>query len=81
MARLTSPPLDLYVNELTIRVCIITNGSLVCFSWGLFLWPVWCARMLGWSSNGSGVNRQAPTQLEITTRLGRKLGHQIGYYL
>jgi len=37
--------------------------------------------VLGWSSNGSGMNGQAPTQLEITTQLARKLGHQIGYYL
>jgi len=29
--------------------------------------------------NGSGVTGQAPTWLEITTRLARKLGHQ-GYY-
>jgi len=76
-----SPPLDFYINELTIHVCISAIVSLVCFSWGLFLGPVWRARMLGWSSNGSGVNRQAPTWLEITTRLARKLSHQIGYYL
>jgi len=73
-----SPPLDFYISELTINVCIIAIVSLVCFCWGLFLGPVRRARVLGWSSNGSGVNRQAPTQLEITTRLARKLGHQIG---
>jgi len=32
-------------------------------------------------SNGSSVTGQAPTWLEIATRLARKLGHQIGYYL
>jgi len=32
-------------------------------------------------SNGSGVTGKAPTWLEITTQLDRKLGHQIGYYL
>jgi len=37
--------------------------------------------VLKWSSNGSGLTGQAPTWLEITTRLARKLGHQIGYYL
>jgi len=37
--------------------------------------------VLGWSSNGGGVNGQAPTQLEIATQLARKLGHQIGCYL
>jgi len=62
-----SPPLDFYINELTIHVCITAIISLVCFSWGLFLGPVWCAQVLRWSSNGSGVNRQAPTQLEIAT--------------
>ena len=59
----------------------IANGSLVCFCWGLFLGPVWCAWVLGWSTNGNGVTRQAFTQLEITTQLARKLGHQIGNYL
>jgi len=54
------PLLDFYINELTIHVCIITNGFLVCFSWGLFLGPVWCARVLGWSSNGSGVTGRHP---------------------
>jgi len=34
-----------------------------------------------WSSNGGGLAGQAPTWLEITTLLARKLGHQIGYYL
>ena len=29
--------------KLTIHVCIIVIVSLVCFSWGLFLGPVWCA--------------------------------------
>jgi len=76
-----SLPLNFYINELTIHVCIITIVSLVCFSWGLFLGPVWCARVLRWSSNGSGVNGQAPIRLKITTQLARKLGHQIGYYL
>jgi len=33
------------------------------------------------SSNGSGVTARASTRLEIATQLGRKLGHQIGYYL
>jgi len=37
--------------------------------------------VLGWSSNGSGLNGQVPTQLEIAIRLTRKLGHQIGYCL
>jgi len=32
-------------------------------------------------SGGLGVTGQAPTWLEITTRLARKLGHWIGYYL
>ena len=76
-----SPPLDFYINELTIHVCIIAIVSLLCFFWGLFFWPVWCAQVLGWSSNGSGVNEQVFTWLEIITWLARKLGHQIGYYL
>jgi len=42
-----SQPLDFYINELKIHVCIIANGSLVCFSCGLFLRPVWCAQVLG----------------------------------
>jgi len=59
-------------------VCIIANGLLVCFSWG----PFWNVQMLGsWSSTGSNVTGQAPTQLEITTQLVRKLGQWIGYYL
>jgi len=65
MARLHdfSPLLDLYINELAIHVCIIAIGSLVCFSWDLFLEPVWGAQMLGWSSNGSGVTRKLGTHL------------------
>jgi len=46
MARLTSPPLDFYISELTIHGCIIAFVSLVCFTWGLFLRPVWRARVL-----------------------------------
>jgi len=76
-----SPRLDFCINELTIHVFIIAIVSLVCFSWGLFLGPVLRARVFGWSSNGSGVNKQVSTQLEIATWLARKLGHQIGYYL
>jgi len=34
--------------------------------------------VLGQSSNGSSVNGQATTRLEIATQLDRKLGHQIG---
>jgi len=75
------PPLNFYTNELTNHVCIIANGSLVCFSWCLFLGFVWHARVHLWSSNGSGVTGRAPTWLEIATWPGRKLGHQIGYYL
>jgi len=33
-----------------------------------------------WSSNGDGLTGQAPKNLEITTQLARKLGHQIGYF-
>jgi len=73
-----SPPINCYTNELTIHVYTITNDSLVCFSWHCLLWPVWHAWVLEWSSNGSGVNRQVSTLLEITTILARKLGHQIG---
>jgi len=63
-----SPPLDFYINKLTIHVCIIANGSLVCFSWGLFL-------RLVWSSNGNGVTGQAFTWMGITTQLVNELGH------
>jgi len=75
------PSLNFYINELTIHMCIIAKGFLVCFYWGLFLWLVWHAWVLGWSSNGSGVTGQVPTWLEIITWLVRKLGHQLGYYL
>jgi len=75
-----SPPLNFYINKLIIHSCIIANDSLVCFSWGLFLGPIWHAQVLRWSSNGSGVTGQAPW-LELTTQLARKLGHLIGYYL
>jgi len=76
-----SPIFNLYINELTIHVCIIAIVFLVCIFWSLFLGPVWHAPVLKWSSNGSGLTRQAPTRLEITTWLAKKLGHQIGYYL
>jgi len=76
-----SPPLNFYINELTIHMCIIAIVSLVYFSWGLFLCPVWRTGVLGCSSNSSGVNRQAPTRIKIATRLARKLGYQIAYYL
>jgi len=72
-----SPPLDFYINKLTIHVCIIANCSLVCFSSGLFLWPIWCARVVfkwqwfGWTGTHPVVNGH-------TT--GQKFGHQIGYY-
>jgi len=64
-----------------IHVYAIANDSLVCFSCSCFLGPVWRARVLGWSSNGCGVNGQVSTWLEITTQLARRLGHQIGYCL
>jgi len=75
------PPLNFYINELIIHVCIIANDSLFCFSWGLFLEPVWHSQVLRWSSNGSSMTGKAPTRLEITTQLVKKLGHQNGYYL
>jgi len=71
----------IYINELTIHECIITNGFLVCFSWGLFLGCVWSAWVLKWSSNGSDLTGQASTQLEISKQLARELGYQISYYL
>jgi len=47
---------NFYINELIIHMCITAKGSLVCFSWGLFLRPVRCAWVLRWSLNGSGVH-------------------------
>jgi len=76
-----SPTINCYTNELMIHVCAIAHDSLVCFSWGCFLRPVWHAWVLGWSSNGSGVIGQVSTWLEIATRLARRLSHQIGYCL
>jgi len=51
--------------------------------WSAFLGAVFSglSDVLGWSSNGSGVNGQVSTWLEIPTRLARRLGHQIGYCL
>jgi len=51
--------------------------------WSAFLGAVFSglSDMLKWSSNGSGVNGQVSTRLEIATQLARKLGHQIGYCL
>jgi len=63
-----SSPLNCYTNELMIHVCIIAKDSLVWFSWGYFLRPIWCAWVLRWSLNGSGVTGQVSTQLEISTR-------------
>jgi len=37
--------------------------------------------VLGWFSNGSGVNGQVSIRLKIATRLVRRPGHQIGYCL
>jgi len=42
-----SPPLNCYTNELIIHVYIIADDSLVYFSWGAFLRPVWHAQVLG----------------------------------
>jgi len=57
--------------------------SLPLFPWSAFPGAYFLdlSDMFKWYSNGSGMNRQAPTQLEIATQLARKLGHQIGYYL
>jgi len=75
-----SPPLNFYINELTIHLCIIAM-----FPWLLFLGLVSRACLKCSSARlvfkGSGVNGQVPTRLEIATRLARELGHQIGYYL
>jgi len=51
--------------------------------WSAFLGAVFSglSDVLGWSLNGSGVNGQVSTQLEIAARLARRLGHQIGYCL
>jgi len=49
-----------WANNPCVYHCIIANDSLVCFSWGLFLGPVWHARVLEWSSNDSGLTGQAP---------------------
>jgi len=76
-----SPPINCYTNELMIHVYSIANDSLVCFSWGCFLRPVWRAWVLRWSLNDSDVNGQVSTWLEIATQLARRLGQQIGYCL
>jgi len=63
-----------YTNELMIHVCIVANGSLVCFIClmcssvqVIFKWQ-WC----DWTNIHP---------LEIATQLTSELGHQIGYYL
>jgi len=72
----TNQLLHLWTNDPCVCHCQWFPGLLFL---GLFSWPVWCARVLGWSSNGSGVNGQVSTWLEIATRLARRLGHQIDY--
>ena len=58
-----SLPFDFYINELTIHVCIIAIVSLVCFSWGMILGPVWCAWVIfkwqwcKWTSTHPAENR------------------------
>jgi len=51
--------------------------------WSAFLGAVFSglSDVLWWSSNGSDVNSQVSTWLEIATRLARRLGHKIGYCL
>ena len=50
-----SPPLDSFIHQLTIDGYFTVHSSSVCFSHGLFLWPVWRPRAHGCSLNGPGA--------------------------
>ena len=76
---------DLYI-ECTYGMKIL--HLYVCVSLSMVPWSAFhgacfsdLSNVLKWSSNSSGVNRQAPTWLEIATQLAGELGHQIGYDL
>jgi len=65
-----SPLLDFYINELTIHVCIIANGFPFAFPMASFSGLsdlLECLGGLHYSSNGSSLTGQGPTQLEIAT--------------
>ena len=60
---------------------IIVNGSLVYFSWGLFLRQDLYTWVLGWSSNRNSVTGQVSIQVKIATWHMKEFGYWIGYSL
>ena len=63
------------INELSNHQSTVAKSGLVCFCWGLFLWPVKHFQRCGCPMNVSGWLVQAVSLLEITTQLVDHTGH------
>ena len=66
-----SPPIDGFIHQLTIDGYFTVHSSSVCFSRGLFLWPVWRPRVHGCSLNGPGDGWQVANSLKTSSKVDR----------
>ena len=66
-----SPPIDGFIHQLTIDGYFTVHSSSVCFSRGLFLWPVWRPRVHGCSLNGPGAGWQVANWLKTSSKVDR----------
>ena len=68
-----SPPIDGFIHQLTIDGYFTVHSSSVCFSRGLFLWPVWRPRVHGYSLNGPGAGWQVANWLKTSSKVDRNV--------
>ena len=74
-----SSPIDSTINKLTNYHNTTAKRWQVYFSWGLFLKPFRCLRVLKCSLNAIGWLVQADTLLKITTWLIHGVGYGVNY--
>ena len=64
-----SPLIDSFIHQLTIDGYFTVHSSSVCFSHGLFLWPVWCPRAHRCSLNGPGAGWKVANLLKMSSKV------------
>ena len=75
------PPTDSFIHQLTIDGYFTVHSSSVCFSRGLFLWPVWHPRACGCSLNGPGAGRQVANWLKTSSKVDSDVKNQFSSIL
>ena len=62
-------PIEGFIHQLTIDCYSTVHSSLVCFPYGLFLWPVWHPRVHGCCLNGLGAGWQVASWLKTSSKV------------